>query len=84
MSRLIYDTTAGNLDERGTFAQLVEYLRKAEEDAQAMCRHAKIKGDDHRAAGWLQMATNFHKCSLIVAKLATSRTTTGLGYGRPN
>lgn len=83
-NRLIYDTLAGNLDAKGTFAQLREYLAKAEDGAKEMARHCKLKHDTVKADAWLVVADNFRRCTNLVSHLGNTRTKSGVGYGPSN
>jgi hypothetical protein len=74
MTRLKYETTAGNLSEGDTYSQLIEHLRLAQEAAY-MLGHFRTANDD-RITG-----TAFQKIGDILGKacdnvtaVATSRT----------
>lgn len=81
LNRLPYDTIAGNLSEKGTFQQLIEYLRLAEEDLRDLGRLCKI-ANDPRADIWITIADSFRRTQDVVSHLGNSKTRTSLGYGK--
>lgn len=79
-NRLSYETSAGNLDASATFQQLIEFLRKAEEDAMALASRRLIAHDDSGALQWKAIATNFAKARKVVTKLMTEKTKSSVGF----
>lgn len=83
-NRLDYETIGGSLSPEITFAQLVEYLRLAEEDARSLARARKIASDDSTAFQWLAIANNFAKTQALIATLTKGKTKSSVGYDRTN
>lgn len=79
-NRLNYETSAGNLDASATFQQLIEFLRKAEEDARALSARRSVAGDDSSSMQWALIARNFHRTQKVVTKLMTEKTKSSVGY----
>lgn len=73
MTRLIYETAAGDLSPSITFAQLLEYIQLAEEDAKRMYSATL----DFR---WKLVAVNFSNIHTIVNELNGNKTITSVGY----
>lgn len=73
MTRLIYETSGGDLSPSITFSQLLEYIRLAEEDARLLYRAT----NDLR---WKAFAENLSRCHDLVNHLATNRSTSSVGY----
>jgi len=69
--RLQYETAAGTLDEGATFAQLIEYLRLAQEAAATIGHYKKSQDDTLRGQGFLAIAEMLGMTCTKVTDLAT-------------
>jgi len=69
--RLPYETRAGNLSEGDTFAQLIEYLRLAQEAAATIGHYKKANDDNLRGQGFLAIAEMLGQVCVSVTDLAT-------------
>lgn len=69
--RLPYETEAGNFSEGSSFAQLIEYLRLAQESAAAIGHFKKANDDEFRGQGFLAVAEMLGKTCDHVTDLAT-------------
>lgn len=79
--RLLYETRAGNLSAEETFAQLLENLRLAEEDARALARLAFGRAATGRGQTWTHFANKFSLIQDVVRVLATSKANpSSVGY----
>jgi hypothetical protein len=72
-NRLPYDTIAGNVSEAGTFAQLTEYLRLAEEACYTIGHLNKANDETIRGDGFLHIGKLLAKVRDNVTTLATSK-----------
>jgi hypothetical protein len=74
-NRLRYDTIGGHLSEAGTYAQLIEHLRLAQE-ASAMLGHYKKANDNELTGqGFLGISQLLEQVVIRVTKLATKGVT---------
>lgn len=71
MTRLIYDTEAGNLSSAGTYSQLIEHLRLAEEACYVLGHFYKAQDDWVKGQGFLAIGEMLHKTSINITALAT-------------
>ena len=55
-------------DASATFQQLIEFLRKAEEDARALASRRLIAHDDSGTLQWKTIARNFHRAQKVVTE----------------
>ncbi len=69
--KLPYDTEAGYFSEGATFAQLIEYLRLAQEAAAAIGHSKKANDDELRGQGFLAIAEMLGRVCMSVTDLAT-------------
>jgi hypothetical protein len=72
-NRLPYDTIAGNVSEAGTYAQLTEYLRLAEECCYTIGHLNKANDDMVRGDGFLHIGKLLARMRDSVTILATSK-----------
>ena len=72
-NRLPYDTIGGNVSEAGTFAQLTEYLRLAEECCYTIGHLNKANDDKVRGEGFLRFGKMLAKVNEQVTFLATTK-----------
>jgi hypothetical protein len=79
-NRLDYSTTAGQVSEADTFAQLMEHLRLAEEAAAMLGHLAKAQDDNVKGQGWLAISEMFKMTQTNVLKLATLSAKGGIGW----
>lgn len=70
-NRLPYSTTAGLFSEADTFAQLLEYLRMAEEAAYAIGHYRQMQNDKLVGQGWLAVGEMLKMTQTNVTSLAT-------------
>jgi len=73
MTRLPYDTVAGGVSVAGTFAQLTEYLRLAEEACYTISHLSRANDDVLRADGFMASGQRLAKMRELVTLLATSK-----------
>jgi len=73
MTRLKYETKAGQFSEGETYSQLVEYLRLASEAAYAIGHNSKANDDWTRGQGFLAVGQMLEKTTNMVTKLATQK-----------
>ena len=74
--RLPYDTIAGNVSEAGTYAQLTEHLRLAEECCYTIGHINKANDDSLRGDGFLNMGKLLARVRDNITLLATSKGST--------
>jgi hypothetical protein len=74
MTRLRYETLAGNLSESDTFMQLIEHLRLAEEAAYIIGHYKKANDDLMVGQGFLAIGEMLKLTIHNVTKLATRKT----------
>ena len=79
-NRLDYQTSAGHLDPRITFEQLIEFVRLAQEDSRALADWAHIYENPVKAKAWLSIAENFAKIIPILANLGKGKTKSSTGF----
>ena len=72
-NRLPYETIGGNVSEADTFAQLVEYLRMAQEAAYTLGHLRKANDDELTGQGFIAIGEMFHKVRSQITKLATGK-----------
>lgn len=70
-NRLPYSTTAGQVSESDTFAQMLEYLRMAEEAAYTIGHLRKANDDNLTGQGWLAIGEMLKMTQHNITKLAT-------------
>ena len=70
-NRLPYETKAGSLSEGETFAQLIEYLRMAEEACYTLGHWFKAQDDFVKGQGFLAVGEMLKKTGHNVTILAT-------------
>lgn len=70
-NRLPYSTTAGHVSEADTFAQMLEYLRMAEECAYTIGHLRKANDDELTGQGWLAIGEMLKLTQRNITKLAT-------------
>ncbi len=70
-NRLPYSTTAGQVTESDTYAQLLEYLRMAEECAYTIGHLRKANDDNLTSQGWLAIGEMLKLTQHTITKLAT-------------
>ena len=73
MNRLTYQTTGGNFSEADTFAQLIEYLRLAEEASYAIGHHRKANDDKVTGQGFLAIGEMLKMTQVNITNLATGK-----------
>lgn len=71
INRLRYDTEAGNLSSAGTYSQLTEHLRLAQEAALVLGHYYKANDDRTRGEGFLRVGELLGKTCDGVVRLAT-------------
>lgn len=71
MTKLTYDTQAGNLSEAGTYSQLIEHLRLASEACFVLSHYYKANEHESRANGFLMVGQTLEKTVSLVTDLAT-------------
>ena len=69
--RLPYETRAGTFSEGETFAQLIEYLRLAQEAAAVIGHHKKANDAELIGQGFLGIAEMLGRVCISVTDLAT-------------
>lgn len=82
MTRLIYETKGGHVSEADTFAQLLEYLRLAEE-ACYVIGHLRKANDDSKGGvgqGFLAIGEMLKLTQINVTNLATGKVRRSAGY----
>lgn len=79
-NRLIYETSTGELSPSGTYEQLLEYVRLAEEDLRTLADLAKQRNDLQTAKRWTIIANNFRQIQEVLKHLAFGVTKTSVGY----
>lgn len=79
-TRLIYETSAGNLSAQDTYKQFIELMRLCEEDARNLSNLAKARNDLRQAKGWRIFAESFNQIADIVTELAQGKAKTSVGY----
>lgn len=72
-TRLPYETTAGQISEADTFAQLLEYLRLAEEAAYTIGHLRKANDDETCGQGFLAIGEMLKMTQVNVTKFVTKR-----------
>ena len=72
-NRLPYETIGGNLSEADTFAQLLEYLRLAEEASYSIGHLRKANDDNLTGQGFLAIGQMLRNVQRGVLSLATSK-----------
>jgi hypothetical protein len=72
-NRLPYETLAGNFSEADTFAQLLEYLRMAQEACYALGHYKKANDDDLIGQGFLAVGEMLKLTQDKVTTLATRK-----------
>lgn len=70
-NRLLIETRAGQPSEADTFAQLLEYLRLAEEAAYTIGHLRQMQDDKLVGKGWLAVGEMLKMTQANVTKLAT-------------
>lgn len=70
-NRLKYETKGGHVSEADTFAQLLEYLRMAEECCYTIGHLRKANDDPLTGQGWLAVGEMMKLTTRNVTKLAT-------------
>jgi hypothetical protein len=70
-NRLIYDTSAGNLSEVGTYSQLIEHLRLAAEAAYVLGHYKKANDEELIGQGFLGIGQLLERTCTQVTALAT-------------
>ena len=81
-NRLPYSTTAGQVSETDTYAQMLEYLRMAEECAYTIGHLRKANDDKVTGQGWIAVSEMLKMTINNVTKLATNRMRSSIGYRR--
>jgi hypothetical protein len=71
-NRLKYETSAGNLSEKVTYSQLVEYLRLSAEAAYTLGHYKKANDDDVVGQGFLAIGQLLERVVTQVTQLATN------------
>ncbi len=71
MTRLPYETVAGNVSEADTFAQLLEYLRLAQEACYTIGHLKKSNDDEVTGQGFIAIGEMLKLTQRNVTKLAT-------------
>lgn len=79
-NRLPYQTSGGVPSTQFTFEQLIEFLRKAEEDCRELGKLAKIDRNDSIGFMWIKCAGNLKKVQQVVSHLGNSKTLTSTGW----
>lgn len=79
-NRLPYETKAGAFSEAETFAQLLEYLRMAEECCYSIGHFRKAQDDEVLGSGWLGVGEMLKVVGTQVTSLATKRIHKSVGY----
>ena len=72
-NRLPYETIAGNLSEAHTYAQLIEYLRMAEEACYVLGHYKKANDDKVVGQGFLAIGEMLRMTQNNITKLATGK-----------
>lgn len=72
-NRLPYETIGGNVSEADTFAQLMEYLRLAEEACYTIGHLRKANDDMITGQGFIMIGEQFKKAQSAVTALATNK-----------
>ena len=79
-NRLPYETVGGVLSESDTFAQLLEYLRMAEEAAYTIGHLNKTCGQDLKGQGFLAIGEMLKLTQINITNLATKAMRSQSGY----
>ncbi len=79
-NRLEYETRGGNVSEADTFAQLLEYLRLAEEACYVIGHLRKANDDSLTGQGWLGVGEMLKLTQVNVTKLAVASGKLLTGY----
>ncbi len=79
-NRLPYETIAGQVSEADTFAQLLEYIRLAEEACYVIGHLNKTCGQDLKGQGFLAMGEMLKLTGVNITKLATQAMRSQTGY----
>jgi len=79
-NRLPYETRAGAVSEADTYAQLLEYLRLAEEAAYTIGHLRKANDDELTGQGWLAIGEMLRLTGINVTNLATRKMRSSVGY----
>lgn len=79
-NRLRYETKGGHIDEAATYAQLLDYLRMAEECCYVIGHYRKAQDDKLTGQGWLAIGEMVKMMSTNITNLATKRLRTGAGF----
>lgn len=79
-NRLPYSTTAGQVSDRDTFQQLLEYLHLIEDDLRELGKLCKIRRVDLLGDQWIAIADSFKRTQDVVSHLGNSRTRSSLGF----
>jgi hypothetical protein len=66
---MAYDTTRGMPTKGSEYAQLLEHLRKAQENC-AMLSHLTADNDKHLAQGWLAIAELMKRAQTQITRMA--------------
>jgi hypothetical protein len=80
MTRLPYETRAGQPSEADTFAQLLEYLRLAEEAAYLIGHLRNAQNDKLEGRCWLEIGEMLKFTQKNITSLATKRFNLRTGY----
>jgi hypothetical protein len=79
-NRLPYETIAGQASEADTFAQLLEYLRLAEEAAYLLGHLRRAQDDKLLGQGWLAIGEMLKMTQTNVTRLATKKLRDSAGW----
>ena len=79
-NRLHYETKGGHIDEAATYAQLLDYLRMAEEACYVLGHYRKAQDDPLTGQGWLAIGEMLRMTSTNITNLATRRLRTSAGF----
>ncbi len=71
-NRLPYETKGGSVSEADTFAQLLEYLRMAEEACYTIGHLRKANDDSLSGDSWIVVGQMLRKMLYNITQLATS------------
>ena len=71
MTKLRYETQAGNISEGATYSQLIEHLRLASEACYVLGHYYKANNQDLRSTGFLMVGGMLEKTVGHVTDLAT-------------
>ena len=73
INRLPYETKGGNVSEADTFAQLLEYLRMAQEAAYTLGHLRKANDDEVTGQGFIAVGEMFKPIIKNITTLATGK-----------